>query len=97
MLKALSSSYVTSSQYVLNLPAAMRPESTMIDLGSPLIPRSYELEIVAVAKYRNTLAFLPTLHGKNLISLLLIKHRLDRVKIIDSFLEISIAILVPTR
>lgn len=75
----------------------MRPESTMIDLGSPLIPRSYELEIVAVAKYRNTLAFLPTLHGKNLISLLLIKHRLDRVKIIDSFLEISIAILVPTR
>jgi ERCC4-related helicase len=69
----------------------------MTDMENQIIPRSYELEIVAVAKYRNTLACLPTLHGKNLITLLLIKHRLDRVKSIDSFLEISIAILVPTR
>lgn len=88
---------MTSSQYALDLTAAMRPESMMIDMESPSILQPYELEIVAVAKKRNTLAFLPTLHGKNLIALLLIKHRLDRVKLIDSLLEISIAILVPTR
>jgi ERCC4-related helicase len=88
---------VTAAPYVLCLRAAIIPVSMMIDAESSIIPRSYELEIVAIAKYRNTLAFLPTLHGKNLITLLLIKHRLDRVKSIDGFLDISIAILVPTR
>jgi ERCC4-related helicase len=88
---------VTAAQYVLDLRAAIRPKSMMIEVESSMIPRSYEVEIIAIAKYRNTLAFLPTLHGKNLITLLLIKHRLDRVKSIDGFLDISIAILVPTR
>jgi hypothetical protein len=62
-------------------------------------PRSYQLEILEVAKVRNTLAFLPTASGKTLISVLLIKHRLRLLTLKKTLTSPKqcIAFLAPTR
>ena len=66
-----------------------------------LVPRAYQLEILEVAKTRNTLAFLPTASGKTLISLLLIKHRLEaqrrRGETEEGAVRRCVAFLAPTR
>ena len=62
-----------------------------------LVPREYQLEILEVAKSRNTLAFLPTASGKSLISLLLIKHRLQAQKREERGVRRCVAFLAPTR
>ena len=69
---------------------------TVKDGEQILIPRAYQLEIFEVAKVRNTLAFLPTASGKTLISLLLIKHRLNESRKTNGPKR-SIAFLAPTR
>ena len=70
----------------------------MLKEEETLVPRAYQLEILEVAKVRNTLAFLPTASGKTLISLLLIKHRLERMKGGGGDgTKRSIAFLAPTR
>jgi endoribonuclease Dicer len=64
-----------------------------------LNPRAYQLEILEVAKLKNTLAFLPTASGKTLISLLLIQHRLEllALKRAEGSKRQCIAFLAPTR
>lgn len=77
-------------------------ESAMIankDEDQAIKPRAYQLEILEVAKLKNTLAFLPTASGKTLISLLLIQHRLEllALKRADGSKRQCIAFLAPTR
>lgn len=74
----------------------MDPDDSTRDEERILVPRAYQLEILEVAKVRNTLAFLPTASGKTLISLLLIKHRLTEARKANGPKR-SIAFLAPTR
>lgn len=62
-------------------------------------PRAYQLEILEHAKLRNTVAFLPTGSGKTLISVLLIKHRLEQLYLnkTENSRKQCVVFLAPTR
>jgi endoribonuclease Dicer len=64
-----------------------------------IVPRAYQLEILRIARARNTLAFLPTASGKTLIAILLIQVRLEiiRSEIGRGGSKKLIAFLAPTR